>query len=134
VPSSSRLVVNRHPPAPLCRCCAHGRVRHTPSNLLEPFPVPRGPRACPHSRLRRSSATNMGGAAAGSQGAPAQAGRSIPSVHLRSNGLDLNRSNLILTVCLGSDRSDLSLTRTPTIEPGHGPPVSHACTRARPPI
>lgn len=33
------------PLMPLCRCCAHGHVRHTPLNLPEPFPAPQRARA-----------------------------------------------------------------------------------------
>jgi hypothetical protein len=101
-PPPSHLVVDRHPPAPLCRCCAHRRVRHTPPNLSKPFPTLRGP-----SVPAPSCSAEL------YQGAPAQASCSIPDVHLRADGPYLNRSNLILTVRSGFGSSDSSLTRTP---------------------
>jgi hypothetical protein len=50
-PLPSRLAMNCHPPAPLCRCCSHGRVHHTSPNLPKPFPAPRVPRAPAPSSL-----------------------------------------------------------------------------------
>jgi hypothetical protein len=63
-PPPSHLIVDCHPLAPLCRCCAHAHVRHVPPILPEPFPVPWAP-ACLRPRLRRASAVGASGATAG---------------------------------------------------------------------
>lgn len=48
-----------------------------------------------------------GGATTGIQGDPAQAFQGISGIHLTSGGLDLIRTDLILTVHSGSGRSGL---------------------------
>jgi hypothetical protein len=78
-----------------------------PRTHLSPSRRPGRP-ACPCPHLRRSSAMELGGATAGSQGDPAQSCHGISGIHLRSGGPDLNRLDLILIVCSGSDRADPS--------------------------
>jgi hypothetical protein len=88
VPSGAHAPVSSPQPSPSCHLEPARAIPNTPR------PTP----ACPCPRLRRSSASESGGAAAGSQGELTQACREISTAHLRSSGLDLIRADLILTV------------------------------------
>jgi hypothetical protein len=104
-----------------CPCAGLCPWPRSPYSPKPPRALPDAPEplACPPPHLRRSSTTDMGDATTGDQGALSQDGRSSLDVHLKSDGPDLNRSNLIITV-----RSDSSLTRTAATRLGLSAPLT----------
>jgi hypothetical protein len=93
--------------------CFCAGVVPPPPEPTEALPSAPEPLACPRPRLRRSSATESGSAAAGSQGNPAQSCHGVSGVCLISGSPDLNRLDLILIVRSGSGCSDPSPHRRP---------------------